>query len=128
MNSLRTLLFAGCAVFAVSCKRSEPTKIEPAADNTKRNADDSLTKPTADQGAQTGNDLELAAKVRKVIVDDSALSTNAHNVKVVVDHGRVTLAGPVDNPDERQLVLALAHGVATDVVDHLEVVHTTATR
>ena len=59
---------------------------------------------TADQQPNNKADLELTQKIRKSIVDDKSLSTAAHNVKVVVRGGQVTLAGAVKSDDEKKSV------------------------
>ena len=56
-------------------------------------------------------DRELLAAVRRAIVDDKSLSTMAHNVKVLVEGGAVTLRGPVKNADEKAKVESLAKNV-----------------
>lgn len=56
-------------------------------------------------------DIDLVAHVRKAIMKDGSLSTNAHNVKIVAASGVVTLRGPVRNDTERSKVEALASGV-----------------
>jgi hyperosmotically inducible protein len=90
------------------------------ADNTAKNSRDNV--PTADQAAQSGNDLDLTASVRKALVDADGLSTNATNAKIVVDKGVVTLIGPVASAEEKARVesLALKAG-ATKVVNQLEI-------
>ena len=88
-----------------------PSQVEPArpADNTGINARDksgATTLPTDQSGAKP--DVELAAAVRKAIVEDESLSTLAHNVKVVTQGGAVTLRGPVQNEEEKRQVGQLA--------------------
>lgn len=51
-------------------------------------------------------------KIRKSLVEDKSLSTYAHNVKVIADHGRVTLKGPVTSEDEKRAVERMASEVA----------------
>ena len=65
----------------------------------------------------------MAANVRKAIVADKDLSTYAHNVKIIVHDGTVTLKGPVKSEDEKQKVKNDAVGVAdpSKVVDQLTV-------
>ena len=50
---------------------------------------------TAEDQGNSPADRELAAKIRKSVTDDKALSTYAHNVKIIVNNGAVTLRGPV---------------------------------
>lgn len=79
------------------------------ADNTGRNVrdrDDKTLTPT-DQGGSAA-DRELTARIRKAIVDDDALSTNAQNVKIVTVDGVVTLRGPVKSADEKAMVASKA--------------------
>jgi hyperosmotically inducible periplasmic protein len=85
----------------------------PAPDNTKVNQRDrSKAEPTADQGKNNLTDRELAQKVRKSLMDDKALSTYAHNVKVIAQGGKVTLKGPVRSDEEKQSVEQKAAEVA----------------
>jgi hyperosmotically inducible periplasmic protein len=108
------------AFAAPSCK---PKPEQRAADNTAENSRDKTAVPTADQAGQKKPDIDVAQQIRKAITGDSALSTNAHNCKVVVNNGVVTLAGPVASTDERTRVEAIATGIAgsANVVDQLAV-------
>lgn len=78
-------------------------------------AQDSATKPdnsaqnkkpgaTSDNQPNASADRQLAATIRKAIIADKDLSTYAHNVKVVVSGGTVTLKGPVKSEDEKRKV------------------------
>ncbi len=58
------------------------------------------------------NDRETAEQIRKAIVDDDSLSTYAHDVKVIVRDGEVTLKGPVYSEDEKKTVESYASKVA----------------
>src|SRR5207237_41647 len=54
----------------------------PQPDNTKVNQRDrSAAEPTADQQKMNSSDQKLTAEIRKSIVGDKTLSTNAHNIK-----------------------------------------------
>ncbi|MGA9564120.1 MAG: BON domain-containing protein, partial [Candidatus Korobacteraceae bacterium] len=68
-------------------------------------------------------DRELAQNVRKAIMQDKALSTYAHNVKVISQNGQITLKGPVRSEDEKQALEAKAAEVAgkANVVNELTV-------
>ena len=117
------LLF-GLAVTALggltACDRTSGA----GADNTARNARDSTGKTVTpmDQSENEG-DRSITQRVRKAVVDNDALSTNAHNVKVVTQNGQVTLAGPVRSEGEKQAVEAKAAEVAgkNNVVSQLTV-------
>ena len=56
-------------------------------------------------------------------MDDGSLSTNAHNCKIVVQSGTVTLVGPVASDAERTKVeqIATAQAGSAKVVNQLEV-------
>jgi len=45
-------------------------------------------------------------------MDDKSLSTYAHNVKIVSQHGKVTLKGPVRSEEEKKTVEDKATEVA----------------
>jgi hyperosmotically inducible periplasmic protein len=115
------LAFTLAAAFGAGACKSKPEN--QAADNTAKNARDKSAVPTADQAGQSKSDTDLAQSLRKAITDDSSLSTNAHNCKVIVNAGVVTLAGPVASSDERTKIegLATATPGVTKVVNQLEI-------
>jgi osmotically-inducible protein OsmY len=84
-----------------------------APDNTARNTRDRQTNAkTADQQSNAKSDVDVTRQIRRAIVADKALSTNAHNVKIITRGGKVTLKGPVRNQDEKQAVEAKAIEIA----------------
>jgi hyperosmotically inducible protein len=85
----------------------------PAVDNTKTNQrDQNPSEPTADKQKENPTDRQLAQQIRRALVKDKSLSTNAHNVKVIAQDGTVTLKGPVDSEAEKQAVEAKAAQIA----------------
>jgi len=85
----------------------------PAPDNTKVNQRDrSKTAPTADQAKNKSSDLEIMQKIRKAVMDEKSLSTYAHNVKIISQHGKVTLKGPVRSEEEKNTIEKIATDVA----------------
>lgn len=85
----------------------------PKADNTKVNKRDrAKAEPTADQAKNTKTDREIMQQIRKDVVGDKSLSTYAHNVKIISQHGKVTLKGPVHTEEEKKTIEAKAVGVA----------------
>lgn len=90
-------------------------------DNTKRNQNAGVT---ADQQKNNSSDMEMTRRIRRLIMNDKALSTYAHNVKVITRNGHVTLKGPVDSRKEKELVAAKATEVAGqgNVTDEIRVV------
>jgi osmotically-inducible protein OsmY len=93
-------------------------------DNTEKNKRDREgTTTTADKQGNSRGDVDLLAKIRRAITKDSSLGTNAHNVKIVVNDGQVTLRGPVATAAEREQVIATAKLLAgeNNVKSYLEV-------
>ena len=85
----------------------------PAPDNSKVNAHDSKpTQKTAEDQSNAGSDVATTQKIRKALVDDSTLSTYAHNVKIITAKGKVTLKGPVRSDAEKTTIEAKAREVA----------------
>jgi osmotically-inducible protein OsmY len=88
------------------------------------------TEKTADQQKENKSDRELAKEIRRAIVSDKSLSTYAHNVKVIVANGAVTLKGPVKTDEEKSAVVAKAKEAAggAQITDELSVAGDTADR
>jgi len=85
----------------------------PDADNTginKRDRKDSAA--TADQQKNDKTDLALTAEIRRSVMADKELSTNAHNVKIIAENGKVTLKGPVATVGEQRTIEKKARQVA----------------
>jgi len=96
-------------------------------DNTKTNERDrAANSPTAGQQKENRSDLDITRDIRRSITKDKALSTYAHNVKVITQNGNVTLKGPVRSEDEKAAVEAKASAVAgaTHVKSEIEVAPT----
>jgi osmotically-inducible protein OsmY len=84
-----------------------------APDNTKTNQRDrAKSEPTADQGKNGRSDREIMQQIRKSVVADKSLSTYGHNVKIICEHGKVTLKGPVHSEEESRNIEAKAVEVA----------------
>jgi hyperosmotically inducible protein len=107
-------LFAVAALSACKAKSDQP----PAADNTAQNDRAHRTTPTADNASNGKSDLDITQKIRKAVMDDSSLSTTAHNCKIVVQNGAVTLAGPVKSDAERTRVAELAAQAGGGTIDN----------
>jgi hyperosmotically inducible protein len=122
--SVAALAFTG-STFAQ--ETDKPTK----PDNTKANKRDrDKNEPTADQQKENKSDREMAKEIRQAIVKDKSLSTYAHNVKVIVQNGAVTLKGPVRSEDEKKAVEAKAQSVAgsANITNELSVAGESADR
>jgi hyperosmotically inducible protein len=114
-NIVRTFLCTGLLLgVGVLMHAQEPnSQTPPAADNTKTNERDrSSNEPTADQQKDTRSDRDITQQIRRSIVNDKSLSTYAHNVKVITQHGQVTLKGPVRSEDEKKAIEAKAAEIA----------------
>lgn len=111
------LLASMSVCFAPS--RAAAQQVPP--DNTKRNQNAGVT---ADQQKNNSSDLEMTRRIRRLIMNDKALSTYAHNVKVITRNGHVTLKGPVNSRKEKEVVAAKATEIAGEgnVTDEIRVV------
>jgi hyperosmotically inducible protein len=104
---------AGISVSSVPAFAWQQADLQAQPDNTKQNKGDrEKGAMTADQQKETAADRGLAKKIRKSIASDSSLSTYAHNVKIIVRDGMVTLKGPVHTEDEKNAIGAKASEVA----------------
>lgn len=116
------LLFC-VATFAVSSLMGQDKPVAP--DNTKVNERD-RAKGAVTAGSQKMNagDRELTRKIRKSVYDDKSLSTSAHNVKIISQHGAVTLRGPVKTMAEKESVASKAMAIAgkDKVTNEIEVI------
>lgn len=97
----------------------------PKPDNTRVNKRDrNPGQVTADQQKINAADQKLTADIRRSLMADKALSTYAHNIKIISQNGLVTLKGPVKSDTEKQTVMAKAvevAGSADKVTDQISV-------
>jgi hypothetical protein len=90
------------------------------ADNTGRNVRDrnGRTLTPLDQGNNQA-DVNITAQIRKEILATDNMSVNARNVKIITLNGRVTLRGPVNTIEEKNLIGDIANRIVTaDNVDN----------
>ncbi len=75
------------------------------SDNTGRNVRDrdERARTPLDQ-SESEADRTLTQKIRRAIMNDDSLSTNAKNIKVISINGVVTLRGPVANSREKEII------------------------
>jgi osmotically-inducible protein OsmY len=80
------------------------------------------TKTSGDQ-SNTSADLQITQAIRRGLMKDENLSSDAKNIKVITDNGQVTLRGPVNSPQEKKKVEQIAKSVAggAQIVDQLDV-------
>lgn len=104
-----SLVFCTCLVAAPSPQSGQ----QPAPDNTKTNQGDaSKDAMTAQQQKMNPTDRDMTKQIRAAIMKDKALSTYAHNVKIITQNGKVTLKGPVRSDDEKSSVESKATAIA----------------
>ena len=99
-------LLLGAAPASIFAQDSTP------ADNTKVNKDARKGAPTADNQKMNKSDREITKEIRRAVVADKSLSTYAHNVKIISQHGAVTLKGPVRSDAEKSTIEQKATEVA----------------
>jgi hyperosmotically inducible protein len=82
------------------------------ADNTKMNERDRdpTAKTPMDQNQNKG-DVDITASIRRAVMADDGLSTNAKNCKIITADGVVTLRGPVATETEKATIAELAEGI-----------------
>lgn len=98
-------------IIACGLVAAQSTTTQP--DNTKMNkGDGSKGAVTADQQKMDKNDRMLTRKIRQSLMQDKALSTYAHNVKIISQNGMVTLKGPVRSEDEKKTIESKAADIA----------------
>jgi hyperosmotically inducible periplasmic protein len=102
---LASALVAVLALGPAMAEQHDATAPDDTGKNVRDRGDKTLT--PMDQGGSAG-DRELTATIRKAIVGDGSLSTNAHNVKIITVDGVVTLRGPVKTPAEKAAVATTA--------------------
>jgi hyperosmotically inducible protein len=119
MKNNRRFIETVPALFAATVLLAAPSWAAPQAtsqpDNTNANKQArNQADPTADQAKNGKTDRQLMADIRRSIMDDKSLSTYGHNVKIIAQHGKVTLKGPVHNDDEKKVIESKAAQVAGD--------------
>lgn len=80
-------------------------KSAPNVDNSAINDRDRYAgNKTPEDQFNTPEDRNLLAAVRRSVVHDKSLSLMAHNIKIIVNTGAVTLRGRVNTTDEKMKV------------------------
>ncbi len=106
-NFATVILFVGGLAFVSACESGR------AADNSARNvADRKDSAVTSGDQSNAQADLDATQIIRKAVVADDSLSTNAQNVKIITSRGVVTLRGPVANAEEKANIGRIAQNVA----------------
>ena len=119
-SALGATLFLGASLLAGVPQSGQ----QPAPDNTKNNQGDaSQGAMTSDQQKMNPADRNTTRQIRKSIMADQALSSYAHNIKIITRDGKVTLKGPVRTEEDKASIEAKAVAVAgaDNVTNKLEI-------
>lgn len=110
-------VFASAPVFAQDTSKVDNTQINQRDRHTEH--------ATPFDQSNDPADIKLAASVRAALVADDALSTSAHNLKLIAAGGVVTLRGPVKDAAEKARVESVVKSVAgvSQVENQLDIKH-----
>jgi osmotically-inducible protein OsmY len=118
-RAVGSLVLSGAFLLGGSLVAAQDQNAAP--DNTRVNKEDrDSSRPTADQAKNNMSDRELEKNIRRDVVKDKSLSSYGHNVKVISQHGEVTLRGPVHSEDEKRAIEEHARRYAGDGHVHNE--------
>ena len=110
---MRKLAVAIVMVSALTAWALPGRAADVPADNSGKNVRDrqGATQTPGDQ-SNAKADMAITQAIRKAVVADKDLSTNAHNVKIVTTNGAVTLRGPVKSEAEKNRIAEKAKQTA----------------
>jgi osmotically-inducible protein OsmY len=90
-------------------RQPDPSKAPDNTDRNVRDRDNQNLTPLDQSGTEA--DRKITAAVRRSITDDSTMSVNARNCKIITQNGTVTLRGTVDTQGEKDAIEAKAKSV-----------------
>ena len=115
-------------LFCQSAQAKPHTVIEKHSklqgDNSGRNVGDNRPGAITPQvQSLKSSDIRIVTAIRKAMIKDANLSTNAKNAKVIVINGKVILRGPVASSREKQTIFNLAENCVgpKNILNKLEV-------
>jgi hyperosmotically inducible protein len=108
-----TSAFSTALLAALLSLPASAVTVQQQPDNTAMNKQDKNA-PTADQAKSNLSDRDMMKNIRRDVVKDKSLSTYGHNVKIISEHGKVTLKGPVHSEDEKKAIEEHARKYAGD--------------
>jgi len=102
---------------------SQPSNTPAKNDTGINRRDQSDTKTPIDQTEDSAS-VKTTAEIRQKVVNHNGLSVNARNVKIITENGHVTLRGPVESLDEKEVIGRYAVEVAgaANVDNQIEVI------
>jgi len=120
MKSFAGLMAIGALTVWSATVSAQPYPADNSGKNVRDRQDGAVT--SGDQGNSKA-DLAITQEIRKAVVADKDLSTNAHNVKIITADRVVTLRGPVKSAAEKASIGAKAQHAAgvTKVNNELEI-------
>jgi hyperosmotically inducible periplasmic protein len=110
---MRKLAVAFVMVSALTAWALPGRAADVPADNSGKNVRDrqGATQTPEDQ-SNAKADMAITQAIRKAVIADKGLSTNAHNVKIITTNGAVTLRGPVKSVAEKNSIAEKAKQTA----------------
>jgi hyperosmotically inducible periplasmic protein len=120
VSIITRMIVAGALLAPAGSLVAQDTKPDNSAANKQ---DHNSSQPTADQAKNSMSDREMMKNIRHDLVNDKSLSTYGHNVKIIANHGKVTLRGPVHSAEEKNSIEEHARKYAGDgnIVNELTV-------
>ena len=117
---MKKLAAAITVVAAVTVSAPTIRAADYPADNSGKNVRDRQdTTATSGDQSNAKSDVAITQAIRKAVMADKRLSTNAHNVKIITANGAVTLRGPVNNTEEKRNIGEKAkHAAGVKSVDN----------
>lgn len=117
---MKKLAAAITVVAAVAVSAPTIRAADYPADNSGKNVRDRQdTTATSGDQSNAKSDVAITQAIRKAVMADKKLSTNAHNVKIITANGAVTLRGPVNNTEEKRNIGEKAkHAAGVKSVDN----------
>ena len=110
------MVFVAGLVVWVASARAQGYPADNSGKNVRDRKDAAVT--SGDQ-SNTQSDLNITQEIRKAVMADKELSTNAQNVKIITANGVVTLRGPVKISAEKANIGAKAkHAAGVTRVDN----------
>lgn len=103
------IICSGLACILAACNQQDRRDVNQNydVDNTARNVRD-RNFDTTTPGDQSESDIDrtITLKIRRAVMADGALSTDAKNIKIITINGIVTLRGVVNGDNERSAILS----------------------
>lgn len=131
MKTKSLLLIAVLGFSFIACERKEPTPPpSPKADayigdedSDDNGSNRNFVAVTPIDQSENDIDLTITENIRRAVIEDKNLSTNAKNSKIITIDRNVTLRGFVDNEQEKKIIEKLAKNTSNvkNVDNYLEV-------